>query len=58
MAVVDANNNFLCVDIGTNGRVSDSGIWKDSVLRKAIESGELSLPTPPPPRAPSSTSRV
>ena len=46
LAVVDANYNFTYVDIGTNGRVSDGGIFARSVLFEKLEKKELSIPPP------------
>ena len=36
MAIADANQKFLYVDIGENGRMSDGGVWKDCLLSKAL----------------------
>ena len=36
LALVDANLKFLFVDVGTNGRISDGGVWGKSQLKKAI----------------------
>ena len=46
MAVVDARYEFLYVDVGTNGRVSDGGVWKGCSLKTAIERKILELPEP------------
>lgn len=43
-AVVDANYNFVFVDAGCQGRISDGGVFKNSQLNKKLEKGELSLP--------------
>ena len=40
MAIVDANYRFLAYDIGRPGRMSDSGIWFSSSLRKLFEPSE------------------
>ena len=37
LAVVDADYKFLFVDIGTNGKASDGGVFKNSVLSTALE---------------------
>jgi len=47
-ALVDADYNFLFVDIGCQGRISDGGVFKNSELNKKIESGKLNLPSPVP----------
>ena len=44
MALVDANYEFIYVDMGTNGRVSDGGVWRKCDLKTAIESGVLGIP--------------
>lgn len=50
MAVVDADYKFLAYDIGSPGRMSDSGIWNRSDLRHLFEPSENSNPLniPPP----------
>ena len=48
LALVDADYKFIYVDIGTNGRVSDGGVFKQSTLGKALENSELSIPQPSP----------
>lgn len=46
MALVDANYNFHYIDVGTNGRVSDGGVFASSALYKALfsETNNLNLP--------------
>ncbi|GFY46006.1 protein ALP1-like [Trichonephila inaurata madagascariensis] len=44
LVVVDANLKFLYVDVGTNGRVSDGGVWGKSKLRQAITNGDMNIP--------------
>lgn len=44
MAVVDANYVFLYADVGTNGRVSDGGVWNQCKLRHLLDSGEANVP--------------
>lgn len=34
LAAFDANLRVLYYDVGTNGRISDSGIWADTELRR------------------------
>ena len=46
LAVVDAQLRFIYVDIGTNGRVSDSGIWNKSTLKALIEENRINFPAP------------
>ncbi|GFX33998.1 protein ALP1-like [Trichonephila clavipes] len=44
LALVHANLKFLYVDVGTNGRVSDGGVWGKSKLRQAITNGDMNIP--------------
>ena len=46
--VVDANNKFLYVDVGCNGRVSDGGVFRNSSLSTALEGNSLNAPPPEP----------
>lgn len=49
LALVDANYNFIYVDCGGNGRISDGGIYKNSSLYKAInDNNMLNFPAPTP----------
>jgi hypothetical protein len=48
MALVNTNYEFLFIDIGTNGRVSDVGVFMKTALCAAINDGSLNLPTPAP----------
>lgn len=45
-ALVDANYNFLYVDAGGQGRISDGGIFKNCSLYKKLERNDLNLPEP------------
>ena len=40
MAAVNANYEFIYVDVGANGRISDGGIWGNCSLSKLLESKE------------------
>lgn len=55
MALADAHCRFIYADIGTNGRVSDAGVWQNSFLRRGLETGTLQLP---PPCAPPASQRI
>ncbi|XP_068225317.1 putative nuclease HARBI1 [Palaemon carinicauda] len=44
MAIVNANLEFLMVDVGKNGRISDGGIIEDTVFYKKLIEGTLNLP--------------
>lgn len=46
LALVDADYRFIFVDVGSNGRVGDSTIWRRSEMFSAIESGSFNLPPP------------
>ena len=46
LALVDARYRFLFADVGTNGRISDGGVWSKCALRHQIESGQIELPPP------------
>ncbi|CAK1583986.1 unnamed protein product [Parnassius mnemosyne] len=44
LVLIDANYNFLYVDIGCQGRISDGGVLRNSTLFDMIRDGTLSLP--------------
>ena len=46
MAVAGPDYECIYVDVGTNGRVSDGGVWNKCSLSQAIEDGTISLPPP------------
>lgn len=46
LAVVDANYEFIMVDVGTNGRVSDGGVLSNTKFGEAFCEGALNLPKP------------
>ena len=48
LAIVDADYNFLFVDVGTNGRANDSGVFGRSAISTLLENGELNIPPPQP----------
>jgi hypothetical protein len=43
-ALVDANYNFMFVDVGCQGRISDSGVFTNTELYKKLETKTLCLP--------------
>ncbi|CAH1960745.1 unnamed protein product [Acanthoscelides obtectus] len=45
-ALVDANYNFLYVNAGGQGRISDGGIFKDCSLYKKLLKNQLNFPEP------------
>ena len=44
LALVDAQYNFITVDVGAYGKSSDGGIFANSGLGKALQRGTLSVP--------------
>ena len=44
MALVDANYKFIYIDVGSNGRASDGGVYRNSSLSQALEEGSLNIP--------------
>ncbi|XP_041982596.1 uncharacterized protein LOC121735745 [Aricia agestis] len=48
LALVDCNYNFIFADIGSNGRMSDGGIFRDTKLWNKIATEALNLPDPHP----------
>lgn len=46
MAIANVNSEFLMVDIGTNGRISDGGVLINTKFFKKLETGQLNLPEP------------
>jgi hypothetical protein len=44
MALVDAQCNFIYVDVGAQGRISDGGVFSNCTLSKAMENGSLKFP--------------
>ncbi|XP_023312264.1 uncharacterized protein LOC111692469 [Anoplophora glabripennis] len=48
LALVDASYTFTYVDVGCNGRISDSGVFNNCTLSSALMNNELDLPQPSP----------
>ena len=46
MAIVDANYEVLLADVGTNGRISDGGVIKNTAFYDSLKKGELNIPLP------------
>nr|CAI5818661.1 unnamed protein product [Callosobruchus analis] len=44
MATADADYNFTFVDIGCQGRISDGGVFGNTILSKKLDERELKLP--------------
>lgn len=47
-ALVDGNYNFIFAEIGSQGRISDGGVFQNSLLWQRICSNNLNLLTPRP----------
>ena len=48
MAVVDANYRFIFADVGCQGRISDSGVMRNTQFWSKLVNGHLKLPKPKP----------
>ncbi|CAH1977608.1 unnamed protein product [Acanthoscelides obtectus] len=46
LALVDASYNFMFVDVGTQDRISDGGVFNDSLLKEKNDNESLNLPPP------------
>ncbi|XP_071054722.1 putative nuclease HARBI1 [Onthophagus taurus] len=46
MGIVNANYEFLIVDVGANGRVSDAGVFSNTFFYKKLVEKNLGLPEP------------
>lgn len=46
LAVVNANYEFIMVDVGTNGRVSDGGVLQNTTFGKQLKNNALNIPPP------------
>ena len=44
LALADAHLRFLYIDVGTNGRVSDGGVYAKSMLKQAMDGNHLNMP--------------
>ena len=50
LALVDANYMFRYIDVGCNGRVSDGGVYRNSILFTALSVYSLNVPAEQPPQ--------
>lgn len=48
MALVDANYCFTFVDVGCQGRISDGGVFRNTILFKKLEENALMIPEDEP----------
>ena len=46
MALVDHDYKFIFVDPGFNGRIGDSGVFRNSFLSRSLEENSLNIPEP------------
>ena len=46
MAVAGPDYECIYADVGTNGRISDGGVWNKCSLSRGLEDGSVSLPPP------------
>ncbi|CAK1587377.1 unnamed protein product [Parnassius mnemosyne] len=46
LALVDADYNFMYVNVGCQGRISDGGVFKNTSLYRNLENKSLNLPNP------------
>lgn len=46
MAIANANYEFIMIDVGTNGRVSDGGVIKSTKFWNMFENDQLQIPEP------------
>lgn len=46
MAIVNANYEFILVDVGTNGRVSDGGVLENTDFFHKLTNNSLNIPNP------------
>lgn len=46
MGIVNANYEFLFVDVGANGRVSDGGVFSNMAFYKKLVQKDLCIPEP------------
>lgn len=44
LALVDADYKFSFVDVGSNGRISDGGVLRESCLQAALDDNSLGIP--------------
>lgn len=44
MALVDANYNFIYVDVGAQGRISDAGVFNNCSLSEKLERNTMNVP--------------
>ena len=48
LAIAGPNYECIYADVGSNGRMNDSGVWNSSDLSRKIEDDDLNIPSPTP----------
>lgn len=48
MGICDANYKFIYIDVGSNGRISDGGVFNKCPFAQALDSNALNIPQPDP----------
>ena len=48
MAFVDFDYHFVIAEAGTQGKISDGGVYRSNEFNKALQSGSLNIPPPRP----------
>ena len=48
LAIAGPDYECIYADIGSNGRMNDSGVWNASDMRKRFEDDDLGIPAPKP----------
>lgn len=48
MGIADASYKFLYIDVGSNGRISDGGVFRKSSFNQALLQNKLNLPSANP----------
>ncbi|XP_065363219.1 putative nuclease HARBI1 [Calliphora vicina] len=48
MAISDASYKFLYIDVGSNGRISDGGVFRKCSFHNALVNKKLNIPPPKP----------
>lgn len=46
MAIVNANCEFVFVDVAAQGGISDGGVWQACAFKVAMDDGYIKLPEP------------
>ena len=44
MVIAGPEYEYLCANVGSNGRVNDSGVWNTNSLLQAKQNGSVKLP--------------